>query len=227
MPSHNYSASIPPNVYRDTTLKITEIRVYCEIEAAGNGKKDMWAKTAVIADTLGISYIATRRAITSLEQKGYIYRWWEGSIRHIRVVLNETRVVLNETRGVVLNETRQTSPKQGPHEDYKEKTIKEVIKKRQFGEYKHIRLTDSQHSKLVTDWGEAETARMIRILDEGIQLKGYKYKDFNLALRQWKRREAGAAATPRNKAGPEYCHIHTTMRLDNGKCRICEEEGKL
>ncbi len=124
MPSHNYSASIPPNVYRDTTLKITEIRVYCEIEAAGNGKKDMWAKTAVIADTLGISYIATRRAITSLEQKGYIYRWWEGSIRHIRVVLNETRVVLNETRGVVLNETSQTSPKQGPHEDYKEKTIK-------------------------------------------------------------------------------------------------------
>jgi len=143
------------------------------------------------------------------------------------VGLNDPMVGLNDPMGVGLNDPMQGGTEQSPHEDYKEKTIKEVIKKRQFGEYKHIRLTDSQHSKLVTDWGEAETARMIRILDEGIQLKGYKYKDFNLALRQWKRREAGAAATPRNKAGPEYCHIHTTMRLDNGKCRICEEEGKL
>ena len=100
---------------------------------------------------------------------------------------------------------------------------KEPIRKK-FGEYKNVLLTQDQHSKLVSEWGEAETAKMIRILDEGIQLKGYKYKDFNLAIRQWKRREAGAAATPRNKAGPEYCKMHKTMRLENGKCGICEEE---
>jgi len=220
MPSHNYSASIPPEMYRDQALKISELRVYCAIEAAGNGKKDMWAKTKTIAEELGLSYDGTRRAIASLEKKGYITRWWEGKVRHLRVGLNDPMVGLNDPMGVGLNDPMQGGTEQSPHEDYKEKTIKEVIKKRQFGEYKHIRLTDSQHSKLVTDWGEAETARMIRILDEGIQLKGYKYKDFNLALRQWKRREAGAAATHRNKAGTEFCHIHTTMLHDNGKSRI-------
>ena len=57
------------------------------------------------------------------------------------------------------------------------------------GEYNHVLLTSTQYLKLVDEWGESELLRMIKILDEGIQTKGYKYKDFNLALRKWKANE--------------------------------------
>jgi predicted phage replisome organizer len=76
----------------------------------------------------------------------------------------------------------------------KEKEIeKEIEKEKQIkhkhGEYNHVLLTDEELKKLNTEWGEQETARMIRILDEGIETKGYKYKNCYLALKTWKRNE--------------------------------------
>ena len=57
------------------------------------------------------------------------------------------------------------------------------------GEYGHVLLTEKEYQKLIDDWGEPELLRMIKMLDEGIEKKGYKYKNFNLALRDWKRND--------------------------------------
>ena len=71
--------------------------------------------------------------------------------------------------------------------EYKEieegKEVKEI--KHIYGEYKHVKLTDSQRDKLFKDYGEAETLKAIKYLDEYIQMKGYKAKDHNLCLRKW------------------------------------------
>jgi uncharacterized protein YdaU (DUF1376 family) len=64
--------------------------------------------------------------------------------------------------------------------------------KHKHGEYQHVLLTDAEYNRLVDDWGEAETQRMIAELDEGIELKGYKYNSHNLALRKWQKKENGA-----------------------------------
>ena len=61
--------------------------------------------------------------------------------------------------------------------------------KHKHGEYKHVLLTSDQYLKLCEEWGEPEVLRMIKILDEGIETKGYKYKNHNLALRKWKSNE--------------------------------------
>ena len=57
--------------------------------------------------------------------------------------------------------------------------------KKKFGEYGNISLTDEQYSQLVKDYGESVMNDYIRRMDEYIQMKGKKYKDFNLALRNW------------------------------------------
>jgi len=57
--------------------------------------------------------------------------------------------------------------------------------KHRYGEYSHVLLTDPQRDKLFADYGELETLKAITYLDEYIQMKGYKAKDHNLAIRRW------------------------------------------
>jgi len=57
--------------------------------------------------------------------------------------------------------------------------------KHKYGEYKNVLLKDSQLKKLKEDYGEKRALELIAKLDTGIQLKGYVYKDHNLAIRKW------------------------------------------
>lgn len=61
--------------------------------------------------------------------------------------------------------------------------------KKKFGEYKNISLTDEQYQKLVNDFGETVISEYIQRMDEYIQMKGKKYRDFSLALRNWLKRD--------------------------------------
>ncbi len=58
-----------------------------------------------------------------------------------------------------------------------------------YGEYKHIRLTDEQHEKLIADFGEDKIAEMIRRCDEYCQVSGKTYRDYNLTIRNWLRKD--------------------------------------
>lgn len=66
-----------------------------------------------------------------------------------------------------------------------------------FGEYGWIKLTDAEHSKLLTDLGQAEFDRCVAYIDESAQTSGNKnkWRDWNLVLRRcaregWGRRQA-------------------------------------
>ena len=61
--------------------------------------------------------------------------------------------------------------------------------KKKFGEYKNISLTDEQYQKLVNDFGETVISEYIQRMDEYIQMKGKKYRDFSLAIRNWLKRD--------------------------------------
>lgn len=70
---------------------------------------------------------------------------------------------------------------------------KEIKKKKRtqeskhcYGEYKHVRLTDTEYERLGSDFGEEKRSAIIKRLDEYIQEKpGYSSKDHNLAIRRW------------------------------------------
>lgn len=60
--------------------------------------------------------------------------------------------------------------------------------KHKYGVYRHVLLTDEELAKLMNrfaDWNER-----IAKLDEGIELKGYKYKNHYLAILKWAEKDA-------------------------------------
>lgn len=61
----------------------------------------------------------------------------------------------------------------------------EKEKKHIYGDYKHVKLTDKQYSRLIADYGEQAVLSGIKKVDEYCQKKGKTYKDYNLVLRDW------------------------------------------
>ena len=72
-----------------------------------------------------------------------------------------------------------------------------------FGEYKHVKLTDEQYSKLIADYGEAMISEYIRKADEYCQQNGKNYKDYNLTIRNWIRKDVEKNGGGNYEAGGE------------------------
>jgi predicted phage replisome organizer len=76
--------------------------------------------------------------------------------------------------------------------EYRVKNKEEELKKEtrhKHGQYKHVLLTDNEYEKLKNEWGECELLRMINVLDEGIEAKGYKYKNYYITIKNWKKND--------------------------------------
>ena len=67
-------------------------------------------------------------------------------------------------------------------------------KKHIYGSYKHVRLTNSEIEKLIADYGKPIIDDYIKRVDEYCQQVGKTYKDYNLTIRQWIRKEGGTNA---------------------------------
>jgi 5-methylcytosine-specific restriction endonuclease McrA len=63
--------------------------------------------------------------------------------------------------------------------------IKEDKIKHTYGEYKHVRLTDIEYTKLCDEYGDIKAGECITYLDEYIEMKGYKAKNHYLCIRKW------------------------------------------
>lgn len=66
-----------------------------------------------------------------------------------------------------------------------EKKQKTKEPKHEYGEYRHVRLTDAEYQRLVDDYGEKAVLLGIKDVDEYCQEHGKSYKDYNLTLRKW------------------------------------------
>jgi len=75
---------------------------------------------------------------------------------------------LNETK---LNETK------------KKKSKTPVVPKIQYAEF--VSMTEEEHSKLVSEFGETDTARLVEILNNYKGATGKRYKSDYLAIRNW------------------------------------------
>lgn len=88
--------------------------------------------------------------------------------------------------------------------DSKQTPDKPATQKHKRGEYANVLLSDEEYLKLSEEWGEPELLRMIKTLDEGIETKGYKYKNHYLALRKWKEKDRGTPI-PKQKQEKKNC----------------------
>jgi predicted phage replisome organizer len=103
--------------------------------------------------------------------------------------------------------------------DNKETPDKPATQKHKYGEYYQVLLTDQEYLKLSEEWGEPELLRMIKTLDEGIEAKGYKYKNHYLALRKWKEKDRGTPI-PKQKQEKKTCPV-CGKELSGLFCKPC------
>lgn len=61
---------------------------------------------------------------------------------------------------------------------------KEKLQKKKFGEFKNVLLTEAEYERLKADYGD-EINGVIEHLSVYIEMKGYKAKSHNLAIRNW------------------------------------------
>lgn len=61
--------------------------------------------------------------------------------------------------------------------------------KHKYGEFNHVTLTDKEYEKLIKDFNENTIQSFITKIDEYVELHGKNYKNYNLAIRQWIKRE--------------------------------------
>jgi len=92
--------------------------------------------------------------------------------------------------------------------------------KHKHGEYKHVLLTSDEYLRLCEEWGEPELLRMIKELDEGIEAKGYKYKNHNLAIREWKKNSRGTPIPKQEEKRILHC-AKCGVQLNNYICPSC------
>ena len=69
------------------------------------------------------------------------------------------------------------------------------------------------------DYGEADTQKAIKLLDEAIEMKGYKYKSHNLAIRKWVMQEV-----KRQKSNGGKSRDYTEQELNNAFTNLDEVE---
>ena len=96
------------------------------------------------------------------------------------------------------------------------KKVNKKETKHKYGEYKKVYLTETQYNDLSSEWGKDELERMISVLDEGIELKGYKYKNHKLALINWRKREP---IETKKKIICKDCGLV----LESEECPVCRE----
>ncbi len=104
----------------------------------------------------------------------------------------------------------------------REKNTKE--EKHKYGEYSHVLLTDTQYEKIQTKTGNAD--KWIQILDEGIELKGYKYRSHYLAVLKWHKKDE--PVSPKKKIYPVCAACGASMQNPiknrSSACYACGEK---
>lgn len=206
-----YYAIIPANVRYDKDLAPNAKLLYGEITALCNEKGYCWASNQYFADLYHSSISAVQKWVSALVKKGYI---------NLELVYKEgTKQILQRklyiTPGVNIYTTSHKKLYDPGVKKYMTHGVnicvennkdinntfnnkKDVYtRKHKYGEYRHVLLTDEEHTHLVELYGSSLDEH-IKILDEYIETSGKSYKNHSLVLQKWVHDEW----TKRNKNNP-------------------------
>jgi len=141
-----------------------------------------------LAEETGLTINQVRTALEHLKSTGEITSKAQAKCRVITInawtdYQGDHRQERRQSTGRSQDDHRQTTADKEYKEEKEEKEVKEV--KNIYGEYHHVRLTESEWDKLCNEYGNAATHEAITFLDEYIEMKGYKAKSHYLALRKW------------------------------------------
>lgn len=133
----------------------------------------------------GITIQNVRSALKKFEKLGFLTNKSTKTGRLVTILnwhtYQDSEEDSNKDTNKELTKNQQRSNKElTPNK--KDKNVKND-KKNTYGEFKNVKLKDSEIEKLKADFGNEE--ELITFLDEYIEMKGYKAKNHYLAIRKW------------------------------------------
>ena len=184
---------IPRHIWLDKNLKPIEKILLAEIESLGGLHDGCFASNQYFADFLDLSKDRTSKLISGLKNKGYItveLSYKEGSYE-----VDKRIIKANPSSYFCLGGSTHLEGG-GENNDYitnnyninnnnKPKSSKKKASKKSYGQYKNVKLSDKELEDLIAEYGKDTIDKYIEIMDMKIEEKGYKYKNFSLAMRNW------------------------------------------
>ena len=144
-----------------------------------NWHRYSWTKS----DRFRVALIKDINTVKDSAFKEYLMQLYDGadtvSIPYSYGMDTTVTVTDTVTDTVSVSDTDSDSDK----ENKNTKNIKNP--KKEYGEYKKVKLTDEEFKRLVNDFGSAKTEEAINFLDGYIVDKNYKSKEHYIAIRRW------------------------------------------
>lgn len=129
----------------------------------------------VIDDVITIPKWGEHQSLESIEKKKeYMKNYMQEYREKQKSKVCKTNSKTNSKANVSRTEEEREEDKE------KDKEVKNI-----YGEYGHVRLTETEWDKLCNEYGNIETHEAIKYLDEYIEMKGYKAKSHYLCIRKW------------------------------------------
>lgn len=155
-----------------------------------------WIKNFTVANTTlmtftGLNISALQRARNNLIQKGYVkYQKGKSNKAGIYEIIEfeQQNEQQNEQQCEQQDEQQTDNTTNILKKQNKTKQKKEKINKKEYGEFKNVKLTDEEYLKIQKTFPN-DYAKRIQSLDDYIQSHGKKYKDFVATLRNWARKD--------------------------------------
>ncbi len=184
---------IPREIWLSPDLSLLEKCLLVEIDSLDCGPRHCFKSNENLAEFMGCSVPTVTRAIKFLEVKGLVsvtlLKTPTGTVRTIKALIK----MISSTNQNDETPTNQNDQHSNTVSSSSKKKESNTDPKHKHGEYGHVLLTYSELEKLKTsfplDWQER-----IKTMDEGIELKGYKYKSHYLAILKWAERDKTKAA---------------------------------
>lgn len=212
METPNFYAIIPADIRYSKELSMFQKLLYAEITALTQKDWFCWASNKYFAELYEMWATWISKQISDLAKKWFIQvfidkeKWnqrkifiwetkkvsWKTSIAQ----KNNTIAEKDNTSCIKVQDPYCTKVQENNininniNNNKKNKNNKLfLLKKREwlkkYWEYKNVKLTEEEIERLKKDFSEIIFEKYLKILDEWIELKWYKYKNHNLAMRKW------------------------------------------
>ena len=183
---------IPREVWLNKDLSTNEKVLLADIASLGGMSNGCFATNQYLADFFGLSKDRISKLISSLKNKGYItvelvYKegTYEVEQRLIKIIPYSYFQLGGQNHLGGIGENNDYITNNYNINNNKPKSSKKRASKKSYGQYKNVKLSDKELEDLIAEYGKDTIDKYIEIMDMKIEEKGYKYKNFSLAMRNW------------------------------------------
>ena len=207
MEQPNFYAILPANVRYCKELSMFQKILYAEITALTQKDWFCWASNKYFAELYDMWETHISKQISDLAKKWFLEVFIEKKEWNKRRIyvweIRRASWKVTSTIAIVENSKTYCEKVQDPYcEKVQENNIKinnknnnkiskDILYKKtrknlkNFWEYGNVKLTEEEVERLINDYSLEIFEKYLKILDEWIELKWYKYKNHNLAFRKW------------------------------------------